>query len=381
MQKKWTAYTNHKFSFIVPEDGKYYLTWQTENSDGDRSLAWNFNLTTSPISASTLSTFADGVLSSLKELTLSGEFTKEDFEILSAKIGKNQVLTHVDLTQANIAEDARDIFNAINPNTIKYFAEEATVPKSWTNSVIGNTTESIVLTDGYPFHNIKEITAKKVSYARTFTQGWSTFSIPFPVSDISGIEGNIEKFKSLDSEQNMVNFEPADKIEACRPYLLYTGQEKTNTFVATNTVIPITAPAEGIFKATFQLLAGIDAKDKLILVDHDDTQAFLKATDKARIPAFRAFLGTDTEAELLVNHAFGDITSIKGLQKTPNFHLSTTSAGCLIIQNGTNTKQLHIYTLNGVIVRNLQLEAGEIVILNDIPRGIYLIENQKIAIK
>ena len=100
-----------------------------------------------------------------------------------------------------------------------------------------------------------------------------------------------------------------------RPYLLYTGQEKTNTFVATNTVIPITAPAEGIFKATFQLLAGIDAKDKLILVDHDDTQAFLKATDKARIPAFRAFLGTDTEAELLVNHAFGDITSIKGLQK------------------------------------------------------------------
>ncbi len=379
--KKWTAYTNHKFSFIVPEDGKYYLTWQTEHSDGDRSLAWNFNLTTSPISASTLSTFANGALSSLEELTLSGEFTKEDFEILSAKIGKNQVLTHVDLTQANIAEDARDIFNAINPNTIKYFAEKATVPKSWTNSVIGNTTESIVLTDGYPFHNIKEITAKKVSYARTFTQGWSTLSIPFPVSDISGIEGNIEKFKSLDSEKNMVNFEPADKIEACRPYLLYTGQEKKNTFVATNTVIPITAPAEGIFKATFQLLAGIDAKDKLILVDHDDTQTFLKATDKARIPAFRAFLGTDTEAELLVNHAFGDITSIKGLQKTPDFHLSTTSAGCLIIQNGTNTKQLHIYTLNGVIVRNLQLEAGEIVILNDIPRGIYLIENQKIAIK
>ena len=69
-----------------------------------------------------------------------------------------------------------------------------------------------------------------------------------------------------------------------RPYLLYTGQRKKNTFVATNTVIPITAPAEGIFKATFQLLAGIDAKDKLILVDHDDTQTFLKATDK---PAFR----------------------------------------------------------------------------------------------
>ena len=100
-----------QFSFIVPEDGKYYLTWQTEHSDGDRSLAWNFNLTTSPISASTLSTFANGALSSLEELTLSGEFTKEDFEILSAKIGKNQVLTHVDLTQANIAEDARDIFN------------------------------------------------------------------------------------------------------------------------------------------------------------------------------------------------------------------------------------------------------------------------------
>ena len=31
--------------FVVPENGDYFLTWKTEDSDGDRSLAWGFTLT------------------------------------------------------------------------------------------------------------------------------------------------------------------------------------------------------------------------------------------------------------------------------------------------------------------------------------------------
>ena len=41
---KWTATTQHSFSFVAPVAGTYYLIWQTETSDGDRSLAWGFKL-------------------------------------------------------------------------------------------------------------------------------------------------------------------------------------------------------------------------------------------------------------------------------------------------------------------------------------------------
>lgn len=42
---KWPRSTNYSFSFVVPENGDYFLTWKTEYSDGDRSLAWGFTLT------------------------------------------------------------------------------------------------------------------------------------------------------------------------------------------------------------------------------------------------------------------------------------------------------------------------------------------------
>ena len=42
---KWPGSTNYSFSFVVPENGGYFLTWKTEDSDGDRSLAWGFTLT------------------------------------------------------------------------------------------------------------------------------------------------------------------------------------------------------------------------------------------------------------------------------------------------------------------------------------------------
>jgi len=42
---KWPGSTNYSFSFVVPENGDYFLTWKTEDSDGDRSLAWGFTLT------------------------------------------------------------------------------------------------------------------------------------------------------------------------------------------------------------------------------------------------------------------------------------------------------------------------------------------------
>lgn len=42
---KWSGSTNYSFSFVVPENGDYFLTWKTEDSDGDRSLAWGFTLT------------------------------------------------------------------------------------------------------------------------------------------------------------------------------------------------------------------------------------------------------------------------------------------------------------------------------------------------
>lgn len=41
---KWNSHTNHTVAVVAPADGTYYVLWQTAESDGDRSLAFNFML-------------------------------------------------------------------------------------------------------------------------------------------------------------------------------------------------------------------------------------------------------------------------------------------------------------------------------------------------
>ncbi|WP_455585559.1 InlB B-repeat-containing protein [Bacteroides sp.] len=42
---KWTSYTDYSLSFVTPDDGTFYVIWQTQATDnGDRSLAWGFKL-------------------------------------------------------------------------------------------------------------------------------------------------------------------------------------------------------------------------------------------------------------------------------------------------------------------------------------------------
>ncbi len=56
---KWDDFSSHSILFESPADGTYYLTWQTEASDGDRSLAWDFMVVEAAIDTEALSALID----------------------------------------------------------------------------------------------------------------------------------------------------------------------------------------------------------------------------------------------------------------------------------------------------------------------------------
>lgn len=285
--------TNYRFSFVAPDNGTYYLIWQTEEGGGERSLAFGFEVFETSISASNIATFSDDVLVGIQALKLEGNFTVENMAVLNSKLGANKVLTSVDLSNATVASEASDIFAALNPNTLKYFAAGASVPADWTNVVIGERATSIVLADGYPFGNVKKFTASTISYQRTFAKGWSTLCLPFSMDDTSEL-GTIEEFEEVKNETSTIAFKSVWNIEAGKPYLINMETEEERTFLSTDATVPVTVATEGIFNATFHELTGTDLDGKLILVDNGDTQKFETVQEEAAIAAFRAYISVVT---------------------------------------------------------------------------------------
>lgn len=379
---KWENTTDYCFSFIVPVDGTYYLIWQTKNEGaGDRSFAYGFKVLETTISASNVSTFPDNALIAMSELKLEGDFTADNITALNAKLGANNVLTSVDLTKATVATDAVDVFAALNPNTLKYFVDGATVPAAWTNTVIGNTAVTITLTDGYNFNNVKAFTTSAIAYKRTFAKGWSTFGLPFAMTDISEL-GSVEKFSEV--KDNTIIFDAATEIIACNPYLINAENEAEKIFSATNTEVPVTVAEAGIFNTTFNELTATEAEGKFILTDEGEVQKFSAATTETTIPAFRAYITiaeSEPDAVYNVEHKSNDPNVINNT-KADDRHLIVYSpvSGTIIIDAATD-QEIMICSIDGRLVRKVIVAGGESKTINDLAKGIYLVNNQKVVIK
>lgn len=375
-----TLNTYLEISFFVPVTGTYYFTF--EGTTGCRGLLANLALVELPaISASNISTFSNDALIAMSELKLEGDFTADNITALNAKLGVNNVLTSVDLTKATVATDAVDVFAALNPNTLKYFVDGATVPATWTNTVIGNTAVTITLTDGYNFNNVKAFTTSAIAYKRTFAKGWSTFGLPFAMTDISEL-GSVEKFSEV--KDNTIIFDAATEIIACNPYLINAENEAEKIFSATNTEVPVTVAEAGIFNTTFNELTATEAEGKFILTDEGEVQKFSAATTETTIPAFRAYITiaeSEPDAVYNVEHKSNDPNVINNT-KADDRHLIVYSpvSGTIIIDAATD-QEIMICSIDGRLVRKVIVAGGESKTINDLAKGIYLVNNQKVVIK
>ncbi|MCR5151660.1 MAG: C10 family peptidase [Prevotella sp.] len=298
--------------------------------------------------------------------------------------------TAVDLSGTHTTKNVM----AYNPNCLIIISPDMTAPMTGgtKNIVVGNTTDKIAITDGYDFATPIDITAKEVTYTRTFNsglttggKGWLPLVIPFNVSSVtelrSGKETAIDWYhNTTDKEKdfwvmeltgydnNILTFTPAEVITADKTYIIgMPGQE----WGADNchTGIPI------VFKGTDQSL--VASMSQAVTIDNyemrgvimttttdnaytinDEGTAFVK-TQTATIDPFRAYITetepTDTDI-LYIGIPFGD-------------KIVATEINTIINrENGTKCGDNCYYTIDGIRLSGKPSK-----------KGIYIINGKKVV--
>lgn len=315
-------------------------------------------------------------------LTFAGDnWTANDLATLDIS---NPNITGIDMTGIEIPNDAQALTIA-NPNCLIYVAANATYPDTWTNVVEGTDALDITLQDGYPFYNIKDFDAVEITYTRNFShmtqEGWASMYLPFNMTseELNGL--HIEKFNRFAQDESIVYFDVAETLEANIPYIvkITTGDEKTFTGSGMVAKTTQTDDTDG-FKGVYSEIPAGEATGLYLL--KTDGSAFGEATDKASVPAFRAYLkstASPSGAKLFsVEHGDGGATSCRPQQADQSFVIYTANGIVEIISD--KAQNITIYGIDGSIVRNVLLNEGSNTI-NGLRKGIYLINNQKVVIK
>ena len=176
----------------------------------------------------------------------------------------------------------------------------------------------------------------KVSYDRNFTQGQPcTVCLPFALT--AEELTNVGKAYTLSAvSSSKATFTPVEAIEAYKPYLLIpsaTGKLLANIAEAKNIT---DVPAEAMtsvsgsysFVGTLQAKESVKTEGKEVYGFSAKDGKFVRASDKASIDAFRAYISVPTvalptAASRSIDIDFGGTTGINGIQ---NAHSSSAAA-------------------------------------------------------
>lgn len=308
----------------------------------------------------------------------------------------------VDMTEATIVKAVPNK----NVNCLYYLAEDADTPLGLDdkNVIIGSTAKSIILSDTCGFYIPIAFTAKKISYARTFTTGtngdgeaWTTINLPFNVTDIT-IDGDntlsdgsevswfhnsidyrgifwLKEFVS--DEDGKVEFNYAETFDANKPYIVCVPQYvfgvkwnmvgKEFVFIGRNQ--EIAASQESVIEGNNVDFVGTLSltKKNNVFIMNDVGNAFVQCD--ATINPFRAyFVGKDGK-------------TINGNLDIVNLSLSTiTDVHDIEAAESSSDEILNIYNLNGVKVGTTTKDNFNIS-QNNLKAGIYVVNGKKIVIR
>lgn len=278
-----------------------------------------------------------------------------------------------------------------NPNTLYYFSNESYVPESLKdkNVICNDKATKITLTDGYDVFIPKSFEAEEVTYTRNAddkNSGWSTLVLPFEAQTVK--VGNnsqaapIQMAKANNSTQvrilsfdDIANtslfFNPSTQLCANRPYLLHIAPDKANqtvSFGATKAKIEAT---NNMMRSTdTYIYKGVLSKEqmKAVYCLSDDGKTFVRK-ESEDVKAFRAVF----EARNTMQHTAGQLQVIASTDMPKN---SPTSIDGI---DDTTSHDVVIYTLNGQRVNSHSLSLQQA--LHSLPKGIYIINGKKYAVK
>ena len=306
------------------------------------------------------------------DYTLTGPWSETAIKTMLEREG----LTSLDLTEANVST-----FNLPEGSNCLVYANSEIADR---NCIVHGIAKNLVLTDEAPFNCIKEFEAQSVTYHANFsTNGYETICIPFDVqtkvwSELYSL-ANIKEGKA--EGDKTITFALSENIESNVPYLVKWSSAIDNTLTATNAQIPVTnkltvSTADNIFNfsGTYTPVTG---EGKYIIQPNGTV---VRGNSDSEVNAFQAYLN-DPEGTFQ-----GTITLFldKGTTGVENEivkdALQISVAGGSILIDSNSDGFVSIYTVGGSMIYAAKIYAGTTSIDN-LPKGIYLINNQKVILK
>ena len=316
-------------------------------------------------------------LSSLSDIKLNGDITESDLVLLNAAD-----LTSIDLTRASFIAAG---LSPLNPNCLVYASEKLDGVK---NLVVNGEAEAVELTDltSKAFNCPIEFTAATTTYTRSFTAaGIYTICLPFDAAVPEDVA--IEEFSG--NSGYTVIFTPVTEIVANTPYLITVAAETTVDFKAsegakikkTELISAKGSSTEYEFCNNFVPMINGEAEAGSYYLLKADGSGFGKAGSDSKVGSFRGYIkpvGVDpAKAPALV---IGDDGGATGLETVNTDKLIAYSVDGILNVITSKAQSVKVYAIDGRLVRTLQLGEGRNEV-SGLAKGIYIVDNRKVAVK
>ena len=294
-----------------------------------------------------------------------------------------------------------------NPNMLIFVNEASMAPEGVENVVVDGKAKSIVLIDtdsiNNNFYAPQEFTAESISYTREFKQttqkdvsrGWEGICLPFTVQSYTHeSHGAIAPFRNDNSEfhfwlhqmteQGMAT---ATNIEANMPYIISMpnntsypatyNQAGKVTFSAKNAVVPVSVPSMIHLSDGSIGIGGIYNS----LPKMEGFYALNVGDDMDEYPEGSVFVNnyrTIRPFEVYSYHA-GRSAGTRSIISVASLFTGGVdgATGILDATDKQDSDEVKVYSVNGILLK----KGNRNEVMNSLPKGLYIIGNQKVMVK
>lgn len=290
-----------------------------------------------------------------------------------------------------------------NPNMLIYVQSKEQAPKDRNNVVINGVAKLVTLTDAgtgnHNFYAPVEFVADSITYTREFKQatrknvsrGWEGICLPFTVQTFTHeSHGEIAPFGNSASnyhfwlhqftEDGIVN---AETIEANKPYLISMpnsdeyyeefNQAGKVQFASANVTIPVTETMAILLGDSAHIVPTFQVVEKSASVYTLNVGDSIISTLEGSV-----FVNNYRDVrpfEIYTFHEPNRYAGTRAISVSSLFGGGTT--GIIDVMEKQNSDEVKVYSINGTLIK----KGNRNEVMNSLPKGLYIIGNQKVMVK
>ena len=294
-----------------------------------------------------------------------------------------------------------------NPNLLLYVKSEGYAPVGIKNVIVGNVAKSITLTDaveGNNFYCPQEFTAEQITYEHNYSmktgynscQGWESIVLPFDVAMVTNSMGT-----------ELVPYNLWTHGDSKRPFWLCSMNEdgwKDESTIKANIPYIISMPNNENYDYTYNITGNIVFSASNVTVHTSDNLVSSKRGHRNFVPNYQNtdrssdiyalnvnnLWSTNTDSNLAEGSAFirdsrqvrpfeayMTIDSGGGTTRSINIFDDNETTGIMNLPLACKNKDglIRVYSLSGMLLK----QGNDEKILNDLPKGVYVVNGKKIV--